>query len=378
MNTKSNISIFCITDFWFPKIGGMERSIDNLCSTIPESFDVNVITKQDDLKNGFNFPYKVIKLHANNNDGYYQNALKIISSTLTPKIVHIFGFSFFWPEAQANFIEKISLLPNASIIIKVPTSGDASKYLLHTHKKIIDKINCYIALTDAISNELKKCGVKESQIEKIPNGVRSNFYQSSLIKEKITARKKYHIKTNCLLMGFCGRFEHRKRIDVIINAVKGLYKENDIYLLLAGDTDNTFNNGIDIQKLKGENIIFLKEQKDIRPFYSAIDIYISSSEAEGMSNSILEAMSCGLPIIASNIPGHKELIKPKKNGLLFKPGNILDAQKCIIKALSQWKKNELNNRGAESRKIIIERYDQFLITKKYAKIYNKIIFQKIN
>ena len=145
MNTRANISLFYITDFWFPKIGGMERSIDNLCSTIPESFDVNVITKQDDLKHDFNFPYKVIKLHANNNDGYYQNALKIISSALTPKIVHIFGFSFFWPEAQANFIEKTALLPNTSIIIKVPTSGDANKYLLHTHKKIIDKINCYIA-----------------------------------------------------------------------------------------------------------------------------------------------------------------------------------------------------------------------------------------
>ena len=61
---------------------------------------------------------------------------------------------------------------------------------------------------------------------------------------------------------------------------------------------------------------------------------------------------------------------------MFKPGNILDVQKCIIEAFLQWEKNKLNNWGAESRRIIIEKYDQLLITKKYTKIYNKIIFKK--
>lgn len=60
----------------------------------------------------------------------------------------------------------------------------------------------------------------------------------------------------------------------------------------------------------------------IEDFFAGLDIFIFCSEWEGMPNAVLEAMACGKPVVAANIPGVKELIKHEKTGLLYMPADV--------------------------------------------------------
>jgi glycosyltransferase involved in cell wall biosynthesis len=64
-------------------------------------------------------------------------------------------------------------------------------------------------------------------------------------------------------------------------------------------------------------IRFLGHRDDLESLYSAFDVFCLPSEAEGMSNSILEAMACQLPVLASDIPPNRGLVQPGKNGYLL-------------------------------------------------------------
>jgi glycosyltransferase involved in cell wall biosynthesis len=66
---------------------------------------------------------------------------------------------------------------------------------------------------------------------------------------------------------------------------------------------------------------------NIYEYYKAMDIFLLPSRSEGFSLALLEAASCGLPIIASDIPGNDEFVEDRKNGLLFnisKPEELID------------------------------------------------------
>src|SRR5262245_1805894 len=96
-------TVFCVTDFWFPKRGGTERSVENLCRTLPREFGVQVLTSRTTSDESECFPFRVHELPADERAGYYPAALDLISACSGPRIIHLTAFSFFWPEAQVDF-----------------------------------------------------------------------------------------------------------------------------------------------------------------------------------------------------------------------------------------------------------------------------------
>tara|TARA_B100000886_G_scaffold336378_3_gene295059 strand:- start:482 stop:775 length:294 start_codon:yes stop_codon:yes gene_type:complete len=92
------------------------------------------------------------------------------------------------------------------------------------------------------------------------------------------------------------------------------------------------------------------------------------SYREGLSRSILEAASYQMPILASDVPGCKELVFVGQNGFLFKSRNINSIFKCMIKLLSK-NNRDIINMGKKSRSIVEKKYEE----KKVIDVYKKII-----
>ncbi len=74
-------------------------------------------------------------------------------------------------------------------------------------------------------------------------------------------------------------------------------------------------------KLPGSDIRFIREQDDPLPWYQAADLFVLPSLSEGMSNALLEAMACGLPVIATNVGGNRDVIEIGRSGRLVEPGD---------------------------------------------------------
>ena len=364
--------VFCISDFWFPKFGGMERSIDNLCRGLPRAFEPQVFTPDVGGEAAASFGYNVVRLPSVPSRGYYDEALLRIRAAPRPRIVHVFGFSYSWPGPQARFVAAAAALPDTFLVVKVPTQGDARRYLESTHAGIVGVVSRFVALTTALRDELFECGVRSCQVTLVPNGVSTGRFTPARAGARREARAALGLPDDRPLFGFCGRFERRKRIDLLVSAVNSVAGRPRPLLILAGETDHTFGAGMDAGGFAGPNVRLLAPLGDMRTFYHALDAYVTASCAEGMSNAILEAMASGLPVVASDIPGHRELVHHGQNGLLVQDCAGDGLRNAFEKTAALWRRNKLGAWARASRRIAVAEYDMKKVCRRYAGIYREL------
>lgn len=145
-------------------------------------------------------------------------------------------------------------------------------------------------------------------------------------------------------IGFCGRIVEEKGIDVLIRAFKIIKQQNPMAVLkIAGDYENVAGGSIYsrlkkyIDEQKIEDIFFLGkiEEEKMAEFFSGLDVFVlpstNSLEAFGMVQ--VEAMKCGVPVVASDLYGVRTIVQKTKAGLISKAGDEKDLANCIIKVL---------------------------------------------
>lgn len=139
-------------------------------------------------------------------------------------------------------------------------------------------------------------------------------------EERTAARAAYDLAETDIAYVYAAEFSKRKNQSFLIRAFAESCKNNShLKLFLAGEGTllNSYKN-LTRQLGISNQVFFLGYVNNIRELYAACDACVSTSLCEGLPFNILEAMACGLPVIASNIKGHRELMLDEKYGLLFK------------------------------------------------------------
>ncbi|MCD6310847.1 MAG: glycosyltransferase family 4 protein, partial [Elusimicrobia bacterium] len=130
------------------------------------------------------------------------------------------------------------------------------------------------------------------------------------------------------------------------------------------------------EKNKMKNVVFAGKRSDILRFYRASDYFVLPSRAEGLSNALLEAMSCGLTAIVSDIPSNREIIEDGKDGFLFSFERPEELDGIIKRALSDKDGNEaVRRKGEAAREKIVRNYSisaaaQNHVNKVYDRFYD--------
>ena len=167
---------------------------------------------------------------------------------------------------------------------------------------------------------------------------------------------------------FAGRLSKEKGILTLLDVAKLL--PNDIHLLILGT-------GPEEDKVKKatkskQNLHFLGyQQKDKTiPLIRGSDILIQPSLMEGVSSSLLEAMACKIPIIATNIGGNKEVLEHEKTGILLEPNSHEKILDKILDLLSNKKKSVELVENAFTK---VHQYDWSVVGNQYLKIYSNLL-----
>ncbi len=208
----------------------------------------------------------------------------------------------------------------------------------------------------ANSDDLRRLALKTTpnkKIEVIENGVDvANFRQ---VKKK---RQKQ------LILISTGRLIERKGYFYLIKALEGI---KNIKLILIGD-------GNSLKKLKKESakrkvkVLFLgkKNHSEIPKLLQKADVFILPSINEGMSNSVLEAMACGLPVIITNTGGAKNMIS--ENGFIVEKKSPESTREAVLKYYSN--RDLLKRHSLKSREVA-EKFRWGKVADQYLSIYEK-------
>jgi len=209
----------------------------------------------------------------------------------------------------------------------------------------------------------------------IPNGVDNERFLPRPDLRRLT-REALGAKDDTVVIGTVGRLDPIKNHSALFTAVKELLGEGlPLLLVIVGD-------GPDRAKLENEvrscrlsaNVKFIGNTCEIVSHLNSFDMFVLPSFAEGMSNALLEAMSVGLPCIASEVGGNCELVEHGISGLMFDPKHATELARNI-KALIV----DVNSRrelGANARKRIGEHFTLDRMLGAYSHMYREVLDKK--
>ena len=347
----SKNKIFSITDRYYPTIGGAEKQAQMMCEGFVEhGVDVEVITLSK-VRNDNNIIKKI-------------NINRIFSRTLKPKgfssvftiptmIVHSFKMvghdsnvfvrgSFNWALA----VTFLTLFKKINFIFIIE-SGDYrsiinNKFfsLLKLFRIKLIKPNCFIAVSKFIQDDLRK----------FYPGITTHLIHNSVVEinNNVIQGKSEIVDADSLKFIFLGTVTEQKGLLHLIHfwtLVERKFPSFELNIVGHYDAKNPFfqllKNEVTSRRLK--NIKFHGQKKNVNNLLLHSNIYISLSLTEACPVSFSEAMSYKLPIIYSNIPGHKDFFINTKNELEVDLNDIENSFSKIMPVLDD--KDRLNAIG---------------------------------
>jgi len=341
--------------------GGAEKLLSDLLPSLKSEFDIEVL-----LLNNENNTEKYITILRNSD-------IKV--SFLSQKQVGFIGLIcrlFTYVKGSKFDLIHVNLFPAfyCAIITKILLKNIKLIYTEHTttnrrsetvYGRLLDQIvylfyDKIIAISNDVRSSLILRRVNSKRIIVIENGIDLLKFNPFCIKEK-KLRK----------IGMAGRLCHPKDQATIIRSLRQL--PENIQLLLAGTgTDSTklVKLATDLGVIK--RIFFLGIVTNIREYYESIDIHICSSKFEGFGLSAVESMAVGIPTIASDVPGLREVVSG--GGQLFQYG---DDKKLSSLILELYEKDEIYKQYSQMGIKKAQEYDITNMSNRYKSLYQNII-----
>ena len=264
--------------------------------------------------------------------------LSNLLKNIKPDIIHAHSHLFLTTFSAVKAAKKLRL-PSVVTVHGVSAERDAftnfaqSSYLYTVGRWIFRNATRIICLTRSDAYEVMRCGADRSKIRIVPNAVDLNLFKPSTEK------------SNDPLFVWVGNFVPEKGLRYLVKAIEVVIREcNDAKFILIGDGP-MFPLIKEMVKKSGLNdyvrFTGFMDPKSVSYILSKATGFVFPSLKEGMPKAVLEAMACGLPIIASNISGTDEFVTNGYDGLLVPPKNPQALGEAIL--------NIVNNRNLAAR-----------------------------
>lgn len=254
------------------------------------------------------------------------------------------------------------------------------KPLLINALQKVDRILC--SGPQLMADILQELPELEDKIEVIYNFIDTQIYTVPSAFESLRAMEQLDWKDQQAHALCVANIRHEKGIDILVDALSQLQKSPNFQELNQGQP--LLVHVIGIQE-KGEYLDSIQERLENQPelpiilhepvspdqlktYYQAADFFILPSRSEGFNVSLLEASSCGLPIVATKVGGNDLVVRSHHSGKLVEAGNPDALGKAILSIHSR-----LDSFKPESiRKRIVTEYDLSVLTEKLRSLYSRL------
>lgn len=176
------------------------------------------------------------------------------------------------------------------------------------------KTDRFIAVSSEMAQSLLAAGIARGKLALISNGIELTVPCNT---DPGTLKNEVSGDSSRPVVLFVGRLVKEKGVDRLLKVWASLPGHERMLLLIVGDGPLREDLESQTKTLRLlASVRFVGHQADVSKFYSIADLFVLPSKTEGMSNSLLEAMAAGLPVVASNVGGNKDVIEDKQSGFL--------------------------------------------------------------
>jgi len=283
--------------------------------------------------------------------------------------------SFFKTKFRKNYDIVHAQHPIAALAMK----NVSGKKIITIHGIYSEQIEIlYGKLTSKLSNKFEKnalnwadavtAGSKETYEYYTKLGFNVSFIPNALDINSLPSEIDVRFDKQII---YAGRLSKEKGILILLEAAKHLPK--DIHLIIVGSGPEEHNVADVVKSTLNVHFLGYQPKNKTISLIRGSDLLVQPSLAEGISTTLLEAMSCKTPIIATNVGGNKELLTHNKTGILIEARNSSELLKKILEILSDKCKGKNLAQAAYEE---VQKYDWSKVGQLYLDLYNKLLENK--
>ena len=236
------------------------------------------------------------------------------------------------------------------------------------------RLDAVVALTRETEMEAIDFGIPVSRIHCFGNGVDTAIFVPPTSVDKTNIKKTLGL--NCLggLVLFVGRLDEAKNPLGLLHAWKeSLGELNDYWkLVLIGDGPARFSvQSFIMDHNLSDQVLLAGQRDDIELWMKAADIFVLPSRREGLSNALLEAMACGLPVVATRVSGVTELVEEAGAGLVVIIDDMTEFSRAIVRLARD---TDLRiTMGTQARRAVKSRYSINNVAANHEALYHHLL-----
>jgi 1,2-diacylglycerol 3-alpha-glucosyltransferase len=267
-------------------------------------------------------------------------AVRHIFETFQPDIVHIQDHYFLCRNAAitahrlgvkcvgTNHFMPANLAPYVPLLSRIKPLFNW--ILWRWMRETYDRLDAVVGPSQTTANILRSVGLRPP-VCIISCGADINLFHTDPEMDRSACRARYGIDPEQKIFFFVGRVDKEKHLEVLLHALR-LLDRPDIQVVIAGKGAVLNHlNALARELGLGRKVQFtgFLPNEDLPAVLNSIDVFAIPSEAELLSIATLQAMGCSRPVLAADAYALPELVTEGINGMLFKPGDVADAARCM-------------------------------------------------
>jgi glycosyltransferase involved in cell wall biosynthesis len=191
------------------------------------------------------------------------------------------------------------------------------------NKRLLARFPRVIAVSSRIRDELLRHGADPERVSVVLNGIDPTRYRRDEARVS-QARSAVGLRPSDIALVTVGRLEAVKRFDLLIQAFSDVHRARpDCRLFIAGEGSE--RQALEVERDRhnlGEHCVFLGHIGDPTDLYHAADLFVQSADSEGTPNAVLEAMAFGVPVVATDAGGTREVLRDAIDGIIVPTGRV--------------------------------------------------------
>lgn len=383
-SSKARLQLLMVCPQYPPIVGGYERAAERLSAGLAASgHSVTVIAERRDhswAANEHAHGVVVRRLWC-----IYRPRLHMITSLVSFGVFLVSRGRHFdlWHVHQygmhAALCVGIGKFLGKPVVLKLTSSGDESvgNAVARTRgasivAALLRRVDAVVALTLETAGEAVEFGIRRERVHTLGNGVDPISFRPRSRSERRRLRAELGFTASGVVV-CVGRLVGAKNPEAMLDAwariVDGLPEGWKLVYVGDGLLASLLAEKVRAAGLQ-DSVLLAGQQANVSDWMSASDIYVSASNREGLSNTLLEAMACGLPVVVTRVSGTQEVVENPGAGLAVDIGDVEALARAITVLVNDDSLRE--QLGRRARTVIEERYSIQAVVRRHERLYERL------